>query len=115
LTSGIPGVKSIWDRVQVAGPNVPDDELSEHIKNLIKDRIRRLGGFGFGSISVNVRNGVVTLNGYAAPQLANPTTTAVGDLPGVKDLIDHVKLVPPSELHWQSGFSTGGGESNRMF
>ncbi len=78
LTSGIPGVKFIWDRVQVAGPNVPDNELSKQIKNLIKDRIRRLGGFGFGSISVNVKNGVVTLSGYAAAQLAYPTTQQLG-------------------------------------
>jgi hyperosmotically inducible periplasmic protein len=107
LASGVPGVKSIWDRVEVSGPNVPDKELSKQVKNLIADRIRRLGGFGFGSISVSVKNGVVTLSGYAAPQLAFPTKTAVGDIPGVKNLIDHVKLVPPSEPHWQSSSEPG--------
>ena len=112
LTAGVPGVKSIWDRVQVSGPNVPDEELSKQIKNLITDRIHKLGGFGFGSISVNVKDGVVTLSGYAAPQLALPTTVAVGDIPGVKNLIDHVKLVPPSERHWQSSFEIGAGESS---
>ena len=107
LTSGVPGVKSIWDRVTVSGPNVPDEELTRQIKTLIADRIRKLGGFGFGSISVNVKDGVVTLSGYAAPQLTSPTTEAVGNLAGVKNLIDHVKLVPPSEPHWQSGFGIG--------
>jgi hyperosmotically inducible periplasmic protein len=107
LTSGVPGVKSIWDQVEVSGPNVTDQELTRQIKNLITDRIRKLGGFGFGSISVNVKDGVVTLNGFAAPQLTLPTTEAVGDLPGVKNLIDHVKRVPPSEPHWQSGFGVG--------
>jgi osmotically-inducible protein OsmY len=104
LTSGVPGVKSIWDRVEVSGPNVPDVELSKQIKTLITDRIRRLGGFGFGSISVNVKDGVVTLSGYAAPQLAFPTTTALQVTPGVKNLINHVKLVPPPAPHWQSSF-----------
>ena len=107
LASGVPGVKSIWDRVEVSGPNVPDEELSKQVKNLIADRIRRLGGFGFGSISVSVKDGVVTLSGYAAPQLAFPTKTAVGDIPGVKNLIDHVKLVPPFEPHWQSSSEPG--------
>ena len=112
LTSGIPGVKSIWDRVQVSGPAIPDKELSKEIKNLIIDRIRKLGGFGFGSISAQVQDGVVTLRGYAAPQLALPTTAAVADIPGVKNLIDHVKLVPAVEPHWQSSFEIGTGESN---
>jgi len=31
----------------------------------------------------------------------------VGDIPGVKNLIDHVKLVPPSEPHWQSSAEPG--------
>jgi hyperosmotically inducible protein len=112
LTSGIRGVKSIWDRVEVSGPAVPDKELSKEIKNLITDRIRRLGGFGFGSIAAQVQDGVVTLRGYAAPQLALPTTAAVADIPGVKNLIDHVKLVPPVEPHWQSSFEIGTGESS---
>ena len=107
LTSGVPGVKSVWDRVEVSGSNVPDEELTRQIKNLISDRIRKLGGFGFGSISVIVKDGVVTLSGYAAPQLVFPATEAIGDLQGVKNLIDHVKLVPPSEPHWQSGFGIG--------
>jgi osmotically-inducible protein OsmY len=111
LTSGIRGVKSIWDRVEVAGPTVPDKDLSKEIKNLITYRIRRLGGFGFGSISAQVQDGVVTLTGHAAPQLALPTTAAVGDIPGVKNLIDHVKLIPPVEPHWQSSFEIGAGES----
>jgi osmotically-inducible protein OsmY len=112
LTSGIPGVKSIWDRVEVAGPDVPDDELSKQIKNLITDRIRKLGGFGFGSISAKVKNGVVTLSGYAAPELALPTTAAVGDIPGLKNLIDHVKLVPASRPAPETGFQIGGGTSS---
>jgi osmotically-inducible protein OsmY len=111
LTSGIPGVKSIWDRVEVSGPTVPDKELAKQIKNLITDRIRRLGGFGFGSISAHVQGGVVTLSGSAAPQLMLPTTAAVENIPGVKNLIDHVKLVPPVEPHWQSSFEIGASES----
>jgi len=61
LTSGVPGVKSILDRIAVSGPDVSDEELSKQIKNLISDRIRRLGGFGFGSISVNVKTASLLL------------------------------------------------------
>ena len=113
LASGIPGVKSIWDRVEVSGPTVPDKELSKQIENLITDRIHRLGGFGFGSISAQVHDGVVTLRGYAAPQLALPTTAAVAGIPGIKNLIDHIKPVPPVEAHWQSSFEIGAGESSQ--
>jgi len=111
LTSGIRGVKSIWDRVEVSGPAVPDKELAREIKSLITDRIRRLGGFGFGSISAQVQDGVVTLSGHAAPQLMLPTTAAVENMPGVKNLIDHVKVIPPVEPHWQTSFEIGASES----
>jgi hyperosmotically inducible periplasmic protein len=111
LTTGVRGVKSIWDRVEVSGPTVPDKELAKQIRNLITDRIHRLGGFGFGSISARVQGGVVTLSGYAAPQLTLPTTAAVEDIPGVKNLIDHVNLVPPVEPHWQTSFEIGASES----
>ena len=112
LTSGIRGVKSIWDRVEVSGPAVPDKALSKEIKNLITERIRKLGGFGFGSISAQVQDGVVTLRGYAAHQLALTTTAAVADIPGVKNLINHVKPIPPIEPYWQTSFEIGAGESN---
>jgi len=109
LTAGVPGTKSILDRVQVAGPNVPDGELSEQIEKLIKDQIRRLGGFGNGSISVSVKNGVVTLNGYATPQLTDSIVGFASDMPGVKSLINKIVSKDP---RWLPGDNTGISRNN---
>jgi osmotically-inducible protein OsmY len=113
LASRIRGVQSIRDGVQVLGPVVPDEKLTTQIDKLVADRIRRLGGFGFGSIAANVNHGVVTLSGYAAPQLTLPTVAAVGDIPGVKNLIVHIELIPPVRPGWDdSGALSGAGTSS---
>ena len=112
LASRMRGVQTIRDGVQVLGPVVPDEKLTRQIDKLVADRIRRLGGFGFGSISARVNHGVVTLSGYAAPQLTIPTVAAVGDIPGVKNLIVDVRLVPPARATLTNPAGMVGTSSN---
>jgi len=112
LASRIDGIQSVRDGMQVLGPVVPDEELSGQVKKLIADRIRKLGGFGFGTISSEVKHGIVTLSGQAAAELTIPTTTAVGNLPGVKNLIVNVEIVSPARPGWgDSVASMGAGVS----
>jgi len=112
LASRIDGIQSVRDGIQVLGPVVPDEELSRQVKKLIADRIRKLGGFGFGSISSEVKQGVVALNGRAAPQLTIPTLTAIGKIPGVKNVLVNVEIISPANPGWKdSGLSTRAGVS----
>lgn len=98
----IHGVKSIDDRIEVLSPQVPDAQLKAQIDRIIADRIHRLGGFGFGSITAHLKDGVVTLTGTAAIKLAEPAIAAVSALSGVRNLIDHVGRVPAYDAVWRS-------------
>ena len=108
MTSRIRGVQAIEDKIQVAGPRIADERLKAYLEKMIAERTRKLGGFGFGSISVGVRDGVVTLSGNAAKQLAGPVAAAVAQTTGVKNLIDRVQIVPLYDTGWaQSGATPG--------
>jgi hyperosmotically inducible periplasmic protein len=103
--AGIHGVKAIDDRIVVAGPGVPDTQLKPQIDRIIADRIRKLGGFGFGSINANVKGGIVTLSGSAAPELIIPAVNSIAGVIGVKNVTDHVHRVP--HTIWRGPDSTG--------
>jgi len=90
----IHGVKTIKDQIEVSGPRIPDAQLKAQIDRIVKDRIHKLGGFGFGSIKVNVKESVVTLSGAAAPELAAPAINAIAGTLGVRNLIDNIVRVP---------------------
>ena len=98
----IRGAKTINDRIEVLGPRVPDDQLKPQIDRIIAARIRRLGGFGFGSITARLKDGVVTLTGTAATKLAEPAIVAIASLSGVTDIIDRVRRVPDYDPAWHS-------------
>jgi hyperosmotically inducible protein len=106
--SGIRGIAAIWDRVQVSGPTVPDRELKERVTQIIADRLHKMdggglgGGLHYGSISVQVQDGAVILTGSAASQFALPAIEDVAGMPGVKNVIDHVRRVAPTSTDWDS-------------
>jgi hypothetical protein len=50
------------------GASVSNAQLKLEIDRIIADRIRKLDGFGLGSIDVHLDNGVVNLVGAAAPR-----------------------------------------------
>jgi osmotically-inducible protein OsmY len=94
MVKRIHGVKAVEDRIEVLGPVIPDEHLKAQVDWIIANRIHRLGGFGFGSMKANVKNGVVTLSGTAARELTVPAINAIAAIPGVKELIDNVLRVP---------------------
>ena len=94
LVKKLHGVKAVEDRIEVRGPRIPDEQLTAQIDWIVAHRIQKLGGFGFGSMKSNVRDGIVTLSGTAARELAVPAINAIGGIPGVRDIIDNVRRVP---------------------
>ena len=94
MAKKITGVKAVVDRIEVRGPRIPDELLKAQVEHVIADRIHKLGGFGFGSMKSNVKNGVVTLSGTAARELTVPAINAIAGIPGVRELIDNVRRVP---------------------
>lgn len=98
----IPGVKTIEDRIEVSGPVVSDQELKAEIHLIIADQIRKLGGFGVGSMNAHVQHGVVILSGSAAVALVEPAIDAIAGTQGVKNVINHVHRMVPYDADWRS-------------
>lgn len=88
----------VVNRIQVAGPTVPDDQLLEHLsRQLANDRTFQ--GNLFDSYYLQVKNGFVTLSGYAHnyPSL-NSALAIVSAEKGVKDVVNKVDVLPLSQF-----------------
>jgi osmotically-inducible protein OsmY len=96
------GVTAVRNQVEVAGPNVSDQELqSKLLEKLQYDRV----GYGneFNAISLSVRNGEVTLGGHAKDYPDRDSALAlVSTYPGVKEVVDEVQIDPASSFDWQT-------------
>jgi osmotically-inducible protein OsmY len=96
------GVTAVRNEIEVAGPNVSDQELrSKLLEKLEYDRV----GYGnvFDAISLNVQNGVVTLGGHSKDYPDRDSALAlVSTYPGVKDVIDEIQVDPVSSMDWQT-------------
>ncbi len=95
----IKGVKAVENDIQVGGGSVPDQELSAKLAKAIEyDRV----GYGttpFNAISVNVRDGVVTLGGHAyGPVDADSAAAVAANTKGVKDVINDIQVDPLSPM-----------------
>jgi osmotically-inducible protein OsmY len=94
----VKGVSAVRNDIQVSGPDVPDAQLQ---KTLI-DKISSVSiGYGnmFDAISINVRNGVVTLSGHAHDYPNRDSALAVASTtPGVKDVVDEIAVDPVSPM-----------------
>ncbi len=90
-------VKSVRDLVEVAS-TVPDSQLRD---NLLKQLTYANYGYGhvFDAFMVGVKDGVVTLSGEAWEPYDHSTAVAiVQTTPGVKALVDQVKVAPVSNF-----------------
>ncbi len=89
-------VKGVIDQITVAGITVPDTELRDRLaKSLRYDR------YGYGSVfnvlAVGVKDGVVTLSGEVRTPVDRESALAlVQSTPGVKGVVDQVKVAPNS-------------------
>ena len=92
-TGHVTGVK---DLIQVAGITVPDTALRDRLaKALLYDR----SGYGhvFDVLNVGVKNGIVTLSGEVhTPVDRESALGIVATTPGVKGMVDQLKVAPTS-------------------
>jgi hyperosmotically inducible periplasmic protein len=116
----VKGVKGVRDEIQVAGPDIPDQQLQQKlVEKLQYDRV----GYGneFNAISVNVQNGVVTLGGHARTYVDRDSAVALAStFPGVKQLDDEIEVDPTSIMDDQTRIAVaravyGAPQLNRYF
>jgi osmotically-inducible protein OsmY len=101
LAGRVQGVTTIDDLIDVSGPAVPDAQLQSETDSILARRLHKLGGFGYGSITARVQNGIVALYGTAAAELAAPSIAAIAATLGVRNVIDRVHRVPPYDSDWR--------------
>ena len=93
----IANVSGVRNDIVVAGQTVPDSQLQKKLTGQIA--YDRVGYFdnAFNYISVNVKDGVVTLTGAAYWDVPRDSAVQIiARTPGVKDVINEVKVLPTS-------------------
>ena len=94
----VKGVSAVRNEIQVAGPNISDQELKAKLgEKLAYDRV----GYGnmFNAITLGVQDGVVTLGGHAHTYVDRDSALALASTyPGVKQVNDEIQVDPPSPL-----------------
>ncbi len=92
-------VTGVRNDITVAGPTVPDNQLRQKLtKKLAYDRVGYYDN-AFNYIAVNVKDGVVTLSGDAVWDVPDESARGiVAQTPGVKDVVDDVKILPVSNF-----------------
>lgn len=87
----------VRDLIEVAGPSIPDAQLQQKLAGaLAYDRVG-YGDTAFNVITLDVKNGVVTLGGEVADTWSySDALGIVQNAKGVKDLISTVKVAPAS-------------------
>ncbi len=95
----VKGIKAVDNEVQVAGPSLPDGQLQQKLVQAISyDRVG-YGTTAFNAISVNVRDGVVTLGGHSyGPVDADSAVAVASNTKGVKDVINDIQVDPVSPI-----------------
>jgi osmotically-inducible protein OsmY len=94
----VKGVVAVRNEIQVAGPDVSDEQLKD--KLLGKLQYDRVGyGNAFNAITLDVHNGVVTLGGHARTPVDKDSALAlVSTYPGVKEVSDEIEVDPVSPM-----------------
>jgi osmotically-inducible protein OsmY len=98
----VSGVNAVRNDIQVAGPNVSDQELQQKLgEKLAYDRV----GYGnvFNAITLQVNNGVVSLGGHARTDVDKDSALAlVSTYPGVKEVDNEIQVDPVSIMDDQT-------------
>ena len=98
----VKGITAVRNDIEVAGPNVSDQELkAKLVEKLTYDRV----GYGnvWDAISLDVQNGVVTLGGHARNDVDKDSAIAlVSTYPGVKDVENEIQVDPVSIMDDQT-------------
>jgi len=90
-------VTGVRNQITVAGENVADAQLQQKLsKKLAYDRVG-YGDNAFNYFAIGVKDGVVTLTGDTINDVARDSALAtVQRMPGVKDVVNEVKVLPVS-------------------
>ena len=99
-------VQGVRNLITVGGKNVSDAALTAQLdRKLYYDRMGLDVAFNYMTASVD--NGVVTLDGTArTPSALDSALSLTNRMPGVKDVIDNVKVLPPSPIDDQIRLAT---------
>jgi hyperosmotically inducible periplasmic protein len=89
-------VQGVRNLIEVAGKDVPDAQLTAQLdREIYYDRM----GFDnlFNFMAASVQNGVATISGEARTEFdRNSALALVNNTPGVKDVVNNVKVAPAS-------------------
>ncbi len=96
------GVTAVRNLIEVGGPNVPDRQL----ENTLRERLAydRVGwGNEFNAVTVSVENGVATVGGHARTDVDKDSALALVSMhPGVKDVVGEIEVDPVSMMDDQT-------------
>lgn len=92
----VANAQGVHNLITVAGKDVPDTQLATQLdRKLYYDRVGYDVAFNF--VTATVEDGVVTLDGAARTDYTRDSALDLTSrMPGVKDVIDNVKVLPPS-------------------
>jgi osmotically-inducible protein OsmY len=93
-TEHMAGVRNL---IEVSGANISDDELRQKLaRKLAYDRVGYADN-AFSAFTLEVKNGVASVGGEVYQDLDRTSALdLVANTPGVKDVIDNVKVLPTS-------------------
>jgi osmotically-inducible protein OsmY len=92
-------VSGVRNDIEVAGTTVPDSKLQQKLaRQLAFDRVGYYDNT-FNYLALDVKNGVVTLDGDTVSDVAKDSALAiVARTPGVKDVVSQVNVLPVSRF-----------------
>ena len=92
-------VSGVRNQITVAGETVSDSELQAKLsKKLAYDRVG-YGDNAFNNLTLAVQNGTVVVGGETMNYVARDSALAtVQNMPGVKDVVNEVKVLPTSNF-----------------
>jgi len=93
----VANVGGVRNDIVVAGETVPDGQLQKKLaKQLAYDRVGYYDN-AFNYLALGVKDGVVTINGETVSDVAkNSALAIVARMPGVKDVVNEVNVLPVS-------------------
>jgi len=92
-------VNGVRNQIAVAGENIPDAQLQQKLaKKLAYDRVGYYDN-AFNYLALSVKDGVVTVSGDTYNDVARDSALAIVQrMPGVKDVVSEVKVLPVSSF-----------------
>lgn len=92
---------SVNNQITVTGPEVPDQQLYNKLGKALAFSREGYPSYPFNAITLQVHNAIAELGGEVVePVDKDDAVGIVANTPGVKGLIDHLKVAPLSPNDW---------------